>query len=424
MILSVNKHFNKYELVIIITIFSVIFAGTPFRAFIPVRVIGLFASFFYLLSSDFKRTIHTSDIKPLKLFFKLFLAYSFIAVLWTSDIKLYLIDTLSSYCYVFDCLLIFYCSRRTKNPIRVFVIGWLLLTVANLACGCWELTTGNHFDEGNYLHAKEAATDVYVFRPYSAVTYGNFNSMSILHCFSLLFILLAYKDASFLNKILLIILYFCIGAVLVINTSRGSLMCYALFFIPFIYDNKNNKLTLLIMFLLIVTISFGIFVFWGDEIMTLLDYRFGKGLNMDDEPRTKLINIGLQIAQDWLGIGSGPGSMTHQYEHSPLSYGVNFCHNLWLQLLVEYGLVLFALFFVMIIVMIKRQVLSRNPIVKLMGIYMFFCYPVLTVIDEQYHKPFQWLFLISVYSIYYNLSHPNKNITYDRNENAVLSSSK
>lgn len=422
MILSVDKHFNKYELVIIITIFSVIFAGTPFRAFIPVRVIGLFASYFYLRSSDFKKTIHTSDIKPLKLFFKLFLAYSFIAVLWTSDIKLYLIDALSSYCYVFDCLLIFYCSRRTKDPVKVFAIGWLLLTIANLACGCWELTTGNHFDEGNFLHEKEAATDVYVFRPYSAVTYGNYNSMSILHCFSLLFVLLAYKDASFFNKILLIILYFCIGAVLVINTSRGSLMCYVLFFIPFIYDNRKHKVTLYLMIALMAAIAISIWTLFGSDIETLLELRFGEGLNMDDEPRTKLIEIGLLIVQDWLGVGSGPGSMVHQYEQSPLSYGVNFCHNLWLQILLEYGLIIFLFFFVLIFVMIKRQVLSRNPVIKLVGLYMLFCYPVLTVIDEQYHKPFQWLFLISVYSIYYNLSHPINN--YDRNENAVLSSSK
>lgn len=421
MILSVNKHFNKYELVIIITIFSAIFAGTPFRAFIPVRVIGLFASYFYLRSSDFRRTIHTSDIKPLKLFFKIFLAYSFIAVLWTSDVKLYLIDALSSYCYVFDCLLIFYCSRKSRDPIKVFVFAWILLTIANLACGCWELTTGNHFDEGNFYHEKEAATDIVEFRPYSAVTYGNYNSLSILHCFSLLFILLSYKYASIVKKLFFILLYFCIGVILMINASRGSLICYVFFIIPFIYENRTNKKTLLLIIALMVTIGSWLYILFGNEIMMILDMRFGEGINMSDEPRTKLIQIGLHVIQEWFGIGSGPGSMIHQYEMSGMSYGVNYCHNLWLQILLEYGLVLFVMFFVMIFVMIKRQILSHNPIIKLVGIYMLICYPVLTIIDEQYHKPFQWLFLISVYSIYYNLSHP---ILYDRNDNIVLSSSK
>jgi len=95
------------------------------------------------------------------------------------------------------------------------------------------------------------------------------------------------------------------------------------------------------------------------------------------------------------------------YELSKLNetLGTNYSHNLFIQLLLEYGLIIFILFTAMLLTMVYRMYKSSSLVLNRISYFMIFCFPVLTIVDEGYQKNHIWLFLTSIYIIYYCLKH-------------------
>lgn len=387
---------NIFDYIIILTIVSVIFTGDSFGAFTPIVLIGFFASLYLIFNPAIWKKYLLPNCKFILLFFIFLFAYSVLSVLWTTGEKFYVINIILTYCYSFNFLLLLYSILRSNRGADSIITGWLVLTILNLCCSFWEITTGNHFSSGSF-NADSLASQGH-FRIYSAVTYGNYNSYSIVLCLSLLFILLFMNINNKMRwQVFSIVLLLVIAFVLLVNTSRGSLICFLLFFIPLWYTISHNKKIKYLVFLLLISVIVYIWYEYSDMITVIVEEQLNARPDPNDDPRWELWKAGLDIAAQWWYIGSGPGSMTIEYEKKRLL--IIYAHNLWIQMLVEYGLLITLLFFKFYLGIVKKTLFSIDKFLKIMGLYFIFCWPILTIIDEGYFKPVHWIFFASVYSI-------------------------
>lgn len=391
-----NNSRNIYDNIIIITVLSVIFTGDFWGAFTPIFLIGFLASLYFIFRPFVWKKYLFPNCKFVLYFFFILLGYSIVSALWTSSENFYVINIVLTYCYGFIFLLILYCTLRSNRGVESIVNGWVVLTIVNLCCSFWEITTGNHFSSGSF-NADSMASQGY-FRIYSAVTYGNYNSYSIVLCLSLLFILLYMKMNSKIRQyVFSVILLLLIAFVLLINTSRGSIVCFLLFFIPLWYTIRYNRNAKCFILTLLMSAVGLVCYKYADIIMLIIEEQLNARPDPNEDPRWELWKSGLDIANQWWYIGSGPGSMTVEYKKRKLF--IIYAHNLWIQVLVEYGLVIMLLFMKFYWNLMKSTFFSMDKVLKIVGLYLVFCWPVLTIIDEGYFKAIHWIFWASIYSI-------------------------
>lgn len=395
----INIERNRYDYLIILTIVSVVVAGEAFGAFTPNKLIGFSASFYFIFLFRKWKTYFLIRNGKVTFFLFLFLAYAVISALWITDVKEYIIATLSLYCYVFDFLLILYSAQRANKPISSIIIGWIIFLIINLLCASWEIVTGEHFTTGSFREDEMLPSGMR--KIYAAVTYGNYNSFCIVLCLILLFLLLyMHLNKGFKHQLFGILLLLCICTVLLINTSRGALLCLMLFMIPLWYViRKQKKIKYLVIFT-ICCVGYWLWTEYSDAILFLIEQKLSaRSGGAENDPRWILWKAGLEIATKWFYIGAGPGNM--MIEYSKENVYILYAHNLWIQLLVEYGLLITILFICFYCKMLLSTLRSKDLLQKIIGLYFLVCWPILTIIDEAYLKPFNWMFFASIYAILY-----------------------
>ena len=390
-----SRKMNRYDYIIILTIVSVIVAGESFGAFTPIRLIGFAASFYFIfLFRNWKEYFLTRNGKT-TIFLFIFLIYAIISALWITDVKEYFIATLSLYCYVFDFLLILYAVQRAKKPTNSIIIGWILFLTINLLCAFWEISTGEHFTTGSF-QAEETMTGG-IRRIYAAVTYGNYNSFSLLLCLTLLFLLLyIYLNTNTVSQLLGIILFFSICIILIINTSRGSFVSLFLFIIPLWYVIRRLRGIKYLFSFLLLGIGAYLWVEYANDIIFLIEKKMdARSGGASSDPRWALWEAGLDIASNWMFLGSGSGSMIYEYKIRHIF--ILYAHNLWIQMLLEYGFLITSFFIVFYLKLVWRTLFSSDNLLKIIGLYLLFAWPILTIIDEEYLKSFHFVFFASAY---------------------------
>ena len=388
---------NRYDYLIMMTIVSVIFAGPLFGAFIPTRIIGFLFLLYYIIKIKVNYRIK-------KLTYCLYgvIFYSFLAVFWISDWYMYTTSFLSLLCYIGAFFLIYYSSFRASKPIDSILKGWLFFTIANLVVAIWEVFTGQHTAEGQF-QATEYATSLdgtVGLRTYAAVTYGNYNSLSIVLILCLFMLILYWVYTNVIReKLLLLLLLLFIVAIEFINTSRGCLIALFLSFIPFFMGMNSNKRDKYILIFVLSILCVYLWYEYSDTILFLIERKTDARTGAAQDPRWILWAGGLKIAEDWLYIGSGPGSQIYEYEKADI--WITYAHNLWIQALVEYGLVFtIALIYGVARLAIKCY-LDSNRLLHLIGVILILCWPILTIVDEGYLKSFHWTFFASILAIYH-----------------------
>lgn len=388
---------NRYDYLIIMTIVSVIFAGPLFGAFIPIRIIGFLFLLYYMIKIRVNPRIK-------KLTYCLYGAifYSFIAVFWISDWYMYTISFLSLLCYIGVFFLIYYSSFKANNPIDSILKGWMFFTIANLVVAIWEVITDQHTAEGQFQVTTHAVSldGTVGFRTYAAVTYGNYNSLSIVLILCLFMLVIYWMYTNVIReKLLLVLLLLLIVAIEFINTSRGCLIALFLSLVPFFMAMNSNKRDKYILMFILSLLCVYLWHEYLDAILFLLERKTDARSGAAQDPRWILWSGGLKIAEDWFYIGSGPGSQILEYKKAGI--WITYAHNLWIQALVEYGLVLTITFVYGVARLAIKCYFSSNRLLRLIGVILILCWPILTIVDEEYLKSFHWTFFASLLAIYH-----------------------
>lgn len=394
----IAKFGNKYDFFIVTILVSMIF-GNYGGSLQAVRVLSIL-----LIPQLLKANKKNKYIQTIIYFFSFWFIYSVISFLWTPNIPQALKEI--SYYPVHMLLFVELCvfSRYAINTIQSICIGWLLFVIFTGIVGIWEITTDQHlpmssFKEGLYLYDRGEA----IIHHFASVTFQNYNSYVVLLVASLPFIInllvndkTKYRNLAFAT--LLIIVY-----ILAINASRGGLLSLIISIITFVFYSIISKNTKNLWNLLIITIcAIGLFLKYSNILMQNILIRSQYGDLYQDNARSSLIADGIHVVfNEYIGLGSGIGggfTAMEAYRHN----GLSATHNLFLEIFVNFGLLITTAILIYIFRMLRTGLLIKDKKRKL-SVWIFFLTLIpFSIIDSGYLlTPQIWLYFASIFVFVY-----------------------
>lgn len=397
--------YNKYDIGLVILIASLV-VGDLGGALQPVRIISLF-----FLPQVLNQCRKISILASWSfVFFMFWLGYILCSLIWTSDISQGLKEVLYYVSHFSLFILVQYWCKKAICPIRSVVIGWLTFFLLSCPVAFYELFFDKHLPSSQYSAGLvQNVGDGYIYqKKFAALNFLNYNTYVTVLCFSspFLFAYLLLKHntkAQILGWICLMMLTY----ILLMNASRGGLVClsiYYLFFLSF-YKKIKFKGKRVVITVALITLLVGV-VSYSDVLLEQVVVRFVAHSNLfDDSSRSHLILVALQLFMDSWGLGTGVGSLVASMK--TLTSGIVITHNLFLEILVQYGVVIFmvcCMFFFYLFQNGKRQMKRSVP--KFILYSSLTSFPFLFVINAGYLlMPSLWVYLsclafFSTYKVY------------------------
>lgn len=284
-------------------------------------------------------------------------------------------------------------SKKTSNPHDTIAAGWLIAFFLTTFVGIWELRTGNHLSIAKEHLSRENLMVDGAIGSYTSVTFYNINTYAIyiLEVIPFVFYTIVNK-ASAIKKILALYCGLIAMVFLFINGSRGASLSLVLMFLVFLFlimwkGNKKNKVWAIFALGIILFIVYT----YGDAIFSVILYRMQTS-GFEDNSRMILYEKSLDLFLDSGGIGTGVGSMVPAMEAIGNQYDVFYSHNLFLEFLMQYGVVLFAgfIFYLFKLFLLARR---RQLLYKVVIYTALFGLPFYSVVNSEYtHLFFVWCY--------------------------------
>lgn len=336
-----QKFYNKYDIGIILLIASLV-VGDLGGALQPVRVVSLvFMPQVLIHFVRFDRLINR-----IFLFFLFWLFYIIISLSWTSDFSqgvkefFYYISHFSLF------FLIQYWAYKAINPFRSIILGWLTFFLLSCPFAFYELIYDRHLASSQFsdeLMINAGHGEVYQ-KKFSALNFLNYNTYVTVLCFAMpfLFSFLLLKK-TFISQIVGWVSIMMLAYIQLMNASRGGVICLVITSFCFFYYYRKvsfRKKWLIVSSLLLVVLFF-IIPYWSIIIEQFALRFVSRGSIMEDTSRSHLIRIALDLFTESYGVGTGVGSIMASIAQK--TTGVIITHNLFLELLVQYGIVIFSI---------------------------------------------------------------------------------
>ena len=390
--------YDKSDVAIVVIIASLIF-GVIGGMFSPIRLIALACSPFIWME------ICKSSKKAIVVvlcFFLLWYVYSLFSLCWTSSLVEGLKELCYYYCHFSLFFLIVICSSKAKFPLRSIIIGWLACLVLSFPIAFNEIINDVHL--ASSLHGDfsiNIGNGNVVHKKYAAVTFGNYNTYVTLICYSLpfLFAFLLFAQHFFL-QLCGWILVLGTSYILVINASRAGILSFVLLFLIFLiyYRKVKFRFKTIFIFGLFVVIFF-ILISQSEDLFMQLLWRIGEnGTSKDvgDDPRVVLIQQSMQLFKDSYFFGTGIGSIVTSLQKVATEFQIP--HNLFIEILVQYGLVVFCSFIILLFCLFRRGCVSKRFEIRFVICASLLCLPIVGVINSGYLLyPELWAYFASLF---------------------------
>lgn len=320
-----------------------LFTLFPYRIFLLI----LLAIFFIKTFFSGKIILYQKNISWYLLLLLFWLGYSIISIAWSISKG----DAIRNILFLIMGVLLIYFSTyyidNEKDLRRLFVL-WLTCFGALIIIGFWEHLTGNHFPISKHYNELRSWL---MFRPTGV--FHNPNDYAAFLSISIPFGLAMYRYNRKILYRLLGIVFVLSAFYLIIETGSRANIIAVLLEIIFIFlflmnINRKTKFILTVSILIIV-----LFLFFGNNISQYYDKIFveitsiGRQVDLMEGSmgvRINLIKNSLLFLYKTAGFGVGAGNAEYymadfsQYN----TYGILNPHNWWLEILVNYGLLVFA----------------------------------------------------------------------------------
>lgn len=390
---------NKYDVYIFILIVSLV-TGTWGGAFqIPRLLTLVLIPNTILIYSKYSRSI-----KYIGNWCFAFIGFSALSILWTpAGVSEGIIGLLYNFIHIFLFIEIIVFSRKAYNPIKAITLGFLVTFIISAIIAFWELTTDNHLSLSNMDEAKTINTlgGIYT-RYFASVTFYNLNGYVTFLCFLLPFLFYGFSTKNYFKYQKFIFgIALTSGLVLILcNGSRGGLLASSIMIIIYLIKFKKDKNTTI---LLIGTIALFIFIIlnYGDTILNTLSVRLMNESITKDESRFSLWSTAMKVVFDYFFIGCGTNGIIYATQH----YGRDgiIPHNLFLEILSQYGIVFFVVYIVFLfkIFIAAKRIKDINR--KICIYQIIFALPVFSIINSGYlGMPSLYALMACLYVFAYN----------------------
>lgn len=331
--------YNKYDLGLILLIASLV-VGDFGGALQPVRLVALI-----FMPQVLMRFVRINRlINSIFLFFLFWLFYILISLFWTADLGQGLKEVFYYISHFSLFLLVQYWAYKAINPFRSIILGWLTFFLLSCPFAFYELIYDKHFASSqfseNYMISLGHG-EIYQ-KKFAALNFLNYNTFVTVLCFAIPFLyafLLMRK--SFISQVVGWVSIMMLAYIQLMNASRGGMICLfiiSLFF--FVYYKKITFRNKWLIITVIVLILFLLVIPYWDAIIEQFALRFVARDNiLQDTSRVKLIRVAWDLFLESYGVGTGAGSIVASMASK--TTGVIITHNLFLEILVQYGVVIF-----------------------------------------------------------------------------------
>ncbi len=375
------KEFNKYDAYLFLLTFSLIF-GNLGGALMVVRVLAILFFFSFIKNT---RSCNGFIGKYYKCFV-FFYIFCLVSILWTSNREEGVKELMYFLVHFILFLEILVFSRLANNSLKSISMGWLIGVGITLCIAIWEITTGSHLSI-SLIDAEEQVLNVsgvILDKPFASVTFGNFNGYVVYLCFAmpfLYYVILNFSQQKRMAILAVVILLISI-IVILINASRGGLITIGVMGMLFFLMTKRSKNKVLL--LVVLAILFICFILpRADALFLAISVRSEGGALLEDQGRVEIWKTSLNVLRNSLYVGSGIGSISTSIKALNPNI-IPQCHNMFLEILVQYGVVFFLVFLKYLYDLLISGKKSNDKNVKIMIYMALLALPIYSIIDSGY----------------------------------------
>jgi teichuronic acid biosynthesis protein TuaE len=327
-------------------------------------------------------------------YFYFFLLWALISVFFTENIE----EAVKAVFYLginislFVLIILF--AFKSLNPKKSIIYGWIVFFVLSSPMAFMEIFYDYHLPT-SVIEKGTLIGGIDELKTYSAVTFGNYNLYNVVLVFTFPFLTvnLFIQKRAFIKFInLLLILFLCY--IIITNGSRGGFLCILIGLVYFIFKyfkfGSSSKMNIFIF----VCITILLIIKYSNSIFFLLFYRI-ESAGFKDESRNEIYENGIEMLLDYnlLGVGSG-NFQTVMNKNFIIETAA--AHNLFLEILVQYGIFIFIGFIILLIRIFNRNkhVDKFSNYIVLLGLYTF---PIAVIINSNYLDVVNtWVYLSSL----------------------------
>lgn len=383
---------KKYE-ISIIALICINITGLYGGALTLPRVVSLiFVGYIY---QNREEIILTSSIK---IFFLVWIIISFFSLLWTPDFINGLKFIIYNISNVLNFFLLVLLYKKSNYNITPLLKGWIIFFLLTVPIAIYEFKTGNHLSV-SLTSEEHIATETgeKIMRTNASVTFGNLNSYVIVCIYCLPFIL---AGILYRKKILWLSIVALLGEIIVVsvNASRGGLLCLAIclsIFLHYILKEGTFSKGKIIVCLLLLG---ALLVYYADFLFSQIMSRLLYSSLTQDSIRSDVYSNCVSVLVNSMFLGAGVGGL----EAALIGVSKNDIpapHNMWLELLCQYGLFTF-MFFIYALVKIIGNLKKGNKLNRFLRVELIGLIIPLFIIDSGYIMDTRfWLFLSTFYCI-------------------------
>lgn len=402
--MRVNKDKNIYDIGLIVSICMLAF-GNIGGALQPIRVMT-FLTLPLTFSWLFQKS-HNKRVQKILFFLLVWYIYIVISLNWTPDPSTGLKEIFYYFIHFFVFIQILAFADKAKAPKNSISTGWVTLLLITLPIALYEIITQNHLSMDTFGDSGFSIDGEILPYRRASVTFGNLNAFVVVLICSTPFLLSKLYKARGLIKFSLLVLLTCLIYVIFVNSSRGGIISTFAILAVFLFFKliklkgispikffKTISLTVIIIYLF----SKYFYLINNNNIFVKFLSIFSSGSSglVEDGPRTQIYKVAYKVSLDNHLLGSGVGSEIMVL--STNGADVANSHNLFLELLVQFGIFVFLgfLYFLFRIFYSARNINIDHH--KLVVYCSFFSFIPLVIINSTYlTMPLFWIYLASLF---------------------------
>lgn len=390
---------NCYDYLVIFIISLLVF-GNYGGALQPIRLISILSIPYVFI--QLHKMIMPFHFKQILFFFMFWYVYSLCSCFWTSNIS-EAVKQLIYYISHFNLFIfIFILASKALNPFKAILIGWCLFFILTIPIALNEIINDKHlllslFEDGQVVNYG----GVIVNKKFASVTFGNYNSYVTVLGMALPFLLTSiFVFRRKATQVMLFNLITCLTFILFTNASRGGMLVWGISLLIFSYYYIYRFNISKVYFFLLISAFCFFMIFSSDILFNQIGYRLESGESLfEDNARQELYIVVLDLFMQTYGFGLGIGSLITSLK-AIRAVGVVIPHNMWLEILVQYGLLIFIGFVFFVYKTTRRLIESHMFEKKQLGYVVLFSLFPLSLIDSGYLlNPSFWVFWSSLYVI-------------------------
>lgn len=354
----------KYLLYVIVTIALFPFQG---HLILLAGLCSLLIGMFILKAAKGTVTIRQSDYHNNRysvIFMLLLLIYSLISIVWAEDLNGWL--NYNIYIYIAICVMIVinYIINSSRDFFELFNYITVLTFIHNII-GWINILTGKYIFSTSPLipDFREKGNPLSLFN--NTNDFATFLVFAIFICFAMMMVEKNKKAKLFY------LITIMSSTILIYKTmSRANYLALALGIATFILFISNRKK---VWYMIMGTgILFIVSIYVIPSVsFTVNHLLLNNFFNSGDEVRINLIKNAFVFLKDSNGVGIGAGNIAYYLENHSIynTSNINSLHNWWLDILVNYGYGIFALYIIFYVKLIWKLNKIRlysytNPFIK------------------------------------------------------------